>query len=388
MRTSSLLVVDQEPEGLRAVQQSLRPLRRRWRLRFACGERAGRAAAGRQTFDVIVLAVRPPGRDLLRWLDELRRDGRTSETPVVVLASPEAHEVQRHAIRLGATDLLALPIRREEFLVRLNTVLSLKQRQEEIQALNADLAATVRRRTAELERSRLDVIWRLAKVGEYRDEETGNHIVRVGRYSHLLARRLGVSAGEADLLALAAPLHDIGKVGIPDSILLKPGRLSLRQRARIQTHCVIGANILLQKPRGWPGVLDRPDAGAGDNRIVRMAASIALTHHERWDGQGYPMGLRGMNIPLMARIVAVADVYDALRSARPYKPPYSHEQTLSILATERGRHFDPDIHDAFRTVHDAFRAIRAECEDDPPAANDDRDETPRILPLPVETAET
>jgi len=364
VRTSSLLVVDQEPEALRALQQSLRPLRRRWRIRFVCGQRAGRAAAERQAFDAIVLSVRPPGRELLGWLGELRRDTRTAETPVVVLAPPAAQELKRRAIRLGATDLLALPIRREEFLVRLNTVLALKQRQEEIQALNAALAATVRRRTAELERSRLDVIWRLAKVGEYRDEETGRHIIRVGRYSHLLARRLGMAAGEADRLALAAPLHDIGKVGIPDHILLKPGRLTAGEWTRLQSHCVIGGNILLQKPKGWPGVLNGPGDEV-DNRIVRMAASIALTHHERWDGRGYPMGLRGLNIPLVSRIVAVADVYDALRSARPYKPSFSHERALSIMADERGRHFDPDLYDTFRTVHDAFGAIRAECEDEP-----------------------
>jgi len=378
VRTSSLLVVDREPEALRALQQSLRPLRRRWRLSFACGERAGRARVQRQVFDAIVLSVRPPGREMLRWLDELRRDETTRETPVVVLAPPTAVEVKRRAVRLGATDLLALPIGREEFLVRLKTVLALKQRREEIETLNADLAATVRRRTAELERSRLEVIWRLAKVGEYRDEETGNHIVRVGRYSHLLARRLGVSADEAHVLALAAPLHDIGKVGIPDRILLKPGRLTAAEWAHIRMHCAIGADILLQKPKGWPGMLDRCGQDA-DNRIVRVAASIALTHHERWDGGGYPMGLCGLNIPLMARIVAVADVYDALRSARPYKPSFSHEHTLSVLAAERGRHFDPDVYDAFHTVHDAFRAIRTECEDTPPAGADN--ESPRILPL-------
>ncbi|MFW6146622.1 MAG: HD-GYP domain-containing protein [Planctomycetota bacterium] len=380
MKTSSLLVVDREPEALRAIQQSLRPLRRRWRIRFACGERAGRAAAGRQAFDAIVLSVRPPGRELLRWLGELCGDGPTAATPVVVLAPPGAQELNRRAIRLGATDLLAVPVRREEFLVRLKTVLTLKQRQEQIEALNAALATTVRRRTAELERSRLDVIWRLAKVGEYRDEETGHHIVRVGRYSHLLARRLGVDAGEADRLALAAPLHDLGKVGIPDRILLKPGRLTAGERGRIQSHCVIGADILLQKPRGWPGVLGGPD-DAGDNRIVRMAASIALTHHERWDGRGYPMGLRGLNIPLASRIVAVADVYDALRSTRPYKPAYTHERTVSILAAERGRHFDPEVYDAFRRAHDAFRAIRAECEDAPPAGDDAAPPPARPLPL-------
>ncbi len=362
MTKSRLLFVDNDSAFRQRLAHALRNQRRQWDMTFVSDAEQARLAMADYRPDAIILDIQAQAGGGLGLLKQLRADPDTADLPIVVLARRRSQALKRKALKLGATDLLTKPLGREDLIVRLQGVLRLTQRQDQIRTLNEALERKVRQRTAQLERSRLDVIWRLAKVGEYRDEDTGNHIIRVGRYCGILAEKLGLAPEQADEATLAAPLHDIGKIGIPDAILLKQGPLTPQEWSTLETHCVIGSDILLQQPKGlrlWgpAGADEAPDT---ENRIVRVAASIALTHHERWDGKGYPLALRGQNIPLLSRIVAVADVYDALRSARPYKPEYPQAKTLAIMNQERGQHFDPDVYDAFVRVSDSFGAIRME----------------------------
>ena len=201
-------------------------------------------------------------------------------------------------------------------------------------------------------------------AAEYRDEETGYHVMRVACYSQVLAEEFAMSRDFTQRLSLTTPLHDIGKIGIPDRILLKPGRLTTDERRIMERHCVIGVGILEHYPkarealRRWHSMDPSPDYDAGESSILRMASSIAITHHERWDGSGYPEGLKGETIPLEGRFVALADTYDALSFARPYKPAYSEKKTEAIIREEAGRRFAPDVVAAFEKAIEAFRSIK------------------------------
>ncbi|MCM8738817.1 PAS domain S-box protein [Azospirillum sp. A1-3] len=211
---------------------------------------------------------------------------------------------------------------------------------------------TMRERTRGLVESRLSVIRCLGRAGEYRDNETGMHVARVGQISRLLALALGLGDERAEIILHAAPLHDVGKIGIPDDILLKPGKLTVDEFAVMKTHASIGADIL----------------GHGDEEPLRTARIIALTHHEKWDGSGYPNGLRGEAIPIEGRIVAVCDVFDALTSTRPYKTPWSIDDALRLLRENAGTHFDPTVVDAFHRILPAVLDVRGRYADEPVAA--------------------
>lgn len=237
--------------------------------------------------------------------------------PVIVLTADPSPSVKHQALHAGASDFLNKPLDVAEVLLRMHNLL-------EIQRLHAT-------RTRELELARLEILERLARAAEFRDDTTGQHIIRVGRLSEQIGRVLGLNEEQLFQLRHAAPLHDIGKIGIPDAILLKPGALNREEWKVMKRHTEIGARILADCP--YP--------------VVEMARQIALTHHERWDGQGYPQGLYREQIPLWGRIVAVADAYDAMTNPRPYRPALSHEQAVEIIRTEREHHFDPLIVDAF-----------------------------------------
>jgi putative two-component system response regulator len=205
-----------------------------------------------------------------------------------------------------------------------------------LQQHSGHLERQVRARTWALEAAQQEIVERLARAAEYRDDATGEHIRRVGELSAHIAAAHSLSATDIALIRHAAPLHDIGKLGIPDHILLKPGRLTFEERAQMQTHTTIGARLLAR----------------GSSPLIQVAEQIALTHHERWDGTGYPQGLRGNKIPLVGRIVAIADVFDALRSSRPYKPAWTLEHALGEIERQRRRQFDPDLVDHFLQVYD------------------------------------
>ncbi len=367
-----VLFVDDDPHVLAGLERMLRRQRGIWEMAFVGSANEALAQIEENPPDAVVLDVRLADADGLDVLRRLRSDQATAEIPIVLLTGYYEDDLKRRALDLGATDLLSKPVQADELLARIRSVLRLKAQQDRLKQLNAELRRLVRERTAALERSRYDIIWRLAKASEYRDEETGNHVVRVACYCQSVAEALGLSDEPTELLFLTSPLHDIGKIGIPDQILLKPAPLDDRERQVMEQHCAIGAEILLEPPKGiipylsWRRVSFSPEESARENPILTTAATIALCHHERWDGTGYPRGLAGEAIPLEARITGLADVYDALRSRRPYKPAFPEEKAARIIAEEGPAHFGPDLAAIFPKVRSAFATIRDQFDDPAP----------------------
>jgi len=272
------------------------------------------------------------GFELMERLDSIIGERRS--IAFLVLTADATEETKRRALSMGARDFLTKPLDRIELLLRVRNLLHVEDLQDRLFEQNANLEDEVAERTRDLERARLEVLERLALASEYRDDDTQEHAWRIGRTCALLAIGLGLPDREVELIRRAAPLHDIGKVGIPDAILLKPGKLSGEEFETIKTHTTIGAEIL---------------SGSRSPLLV-MAEQIALTHHERWDGQGYPHGLRSEQIPLSGRIVAVADVFDALTHDRPYKRAWHVREALAEILREAGRHFDPEVVQAFSSL--------------------------------------
>jgi putative two-component system response regulator len=285
--------------------------------------------------DLLLLDLHMPvidGFELMRRLAPLASDGRS--LPVLVLTADATDETKRRALSAGARDFLTKPLDRVELLLRVRNLLEVKQLQDRLHDHNAELEHEVAERTRDLDHARLEMLERLALAAEYRDDDTQEHAWRIGRISALIGRVLGLSDAEVGLIGRAAPLHDIGKIGIADAILLKPGRLTGDELAVMQTHAAIGAGIL----------------GGSQSPLLRLAEQIALTHHERWDGRGYPAGLAAEKIPLAGRIVAVADVFDALAHERPYKPAWPVADAVAEVITQGGRQFDPAVVAAFATL--------------------------------------
>jgi putative two-component system response regulator len=251
--------------------------------------------------------------------------------PVCVLTADITIERRRRALSLGARDFLTKPVDPVELLMRVRNLLQARHLQRALQRANASLSDDVLARSIQLEAAKFEMLERLARAGEYRDDATHRHAIRIGQRSALLARRMGMTAAEAELISHAAPLHDVGKIGVRDDILLKPGPLTSDERASMQRHTLIGASLL----------------SGGSSDILRMAEQIARSHHERFDGSGYPDAIAGDAIPVAARIVAIVDVFDALTHARPYKQAWPIDRALTAIRAERGKHFDPVVVDAF-----------------------------------------
>lgn len=357
-----ILFVDDELSVLNGLRRILKDQCKTWELNYVQSVDAALYLLKEAGFDVIVSDVKMPGRDGFEFLNILQKSEKTRNIPVIVLTGCNESDFKRRALKLGAMDLLNKPVNREDLLARLHSMLRLKSYQD-------NLEQKVMERTAELEYSRMDIIWRLGKLAEFRDENTGKHILRVGLYCKTMAEQLGMGQDFVKTLFLTSPLHDIGKVGIPDHILLKPGKLNREEFETIKQHCVIGSNIFHQNSQimnlflAWQGDYIYGENRNGKNPVQEMAATIALTHHERWDGTGYPKGLAGADLPLESRIVAIADVYDALGSARPYKQAYPESEVMSIINGKVSSHFDPDVHDAFKESLEKFRMIKAQFSD-------------------------
>jgi putative two-component system response regulator len=254
--------------------------------------------------------------------------------PVLVLTADVTDETKHQALALGARDFLTKPFDPEEVRLRVSNLLEMRQLQLELKAHADELEDRVHRRTVQLDQARLEVVERLALAAEYRDDDTHQHAQRIGHTTALLAAGMGLPRAAIQRIRRAAPLHDIGKIAIPDSILLKPGKLTVEEREIIKSHTLIGARIL---------------AGS-QSRLLRIASEIALSHHERWDGDGYPNGLAEAAIPLVGRLVAVADVFDALAHRRPYKHPWPVDEAAGEISSQSGRQFDPAIVDVFKTL--------------------------------------
>ncbi|MGE0376253.1 MAG: HD domain-containing phosphohydrolase [Planctomycetaceae bacterium] len=308
---------------------------------------------GRFRPDLVLLDIHMPQVNGLEILRAIRADSQLSATPVVILTATSTNETKLEALQSGATDLLSKPVHQRELVARIHNVLTAKASQDRLCRYAEELEDAVRKRTSELEASRLEVIHCLARAAEYRDDDTGQHIIRVGRYARIIGAGLGLDSALLEVLEPAAQLHDVGKIGIPDAILLKPEKLAPEEYAFMQKHCGFGKRIVDCLPvREADIVRSHPELGSkimdvGRSPIMRMAQRIALTHHERWDGAGYPLGLAGEDIPLEGRITAVADVFDALSSKRVYKPALPLTKCFQILAEGRGSQFDPQVLDAF-----------------------------------------
>ncbi|MGA1869389.1 MAG: HD-GYP domain-containing protein [bacterium] len=368
---SKILFVDDEPSFLDGLRRVLHGESNEWDMIFAYGVDEALAKIEEIDFDGIITDVNMPLKDGLVLLKALRESEKTREIPIVVLTGQADTNLKRRALDLGATDLLSKPINREDLVARIRSILRLKGFQDMLKKKNEELDRKVIERTKELDASQLEIIMRLGKASEYRDEETGNHVIRVACYSRSLAQELRMSPEFTDMVFLAAPLHDVGKIGIPDRILLKPARLTKEELAVMRSHCVIGSEILLHDPKAVHAILGWQEGTAFlkkervENPILKMASIIALNHHERWDGNGYPNGISGEKIPIEARILALADVYDALRSKRPYKKALSQDKTIAIMREESGRHFDPKVYAAFERIIEEFQSILEHFSENP-----------------------
>lgn len=365
-----VLFVDDEPSFLDGIRRMLRPYAEEWTMTFAANVEAALRQLDELSVDSVVSDLHMPHRDGFDLLRQVAKSPNWRHIPVIIMTGAAERDLKRQALDQGATDLLNKPVDPDDLVARIRNALRLKAYQDQIRWQNDLLERKVRERTRALESSRVDLIWRLGRVAEFRDERTGNHILRVGAYCKVLAETLGMPGEFAERIFLTSPLHDIGKIGIPDDILLKPGRLTVAEWDIMRRHCEIGAEILRQDtPRRtvpWGAFLvDSMDESGGlHNPFLNMASSIALAHHEWWDGTGYPRRLVGESIPLEARIVAVADVYDALSSARPYKPAFPESTVLDIMDKKVGTHFDPAVYDAFRRSIGRFRDILAQLSDE------------------------
>jgi putative two-component system response regulator len=298
--------------------------------------------------DVIILDIMMPHINGLEILEQIRRDSTLRHLPVLILTATTDETIKVRALELGATDFLTKPVKPTELIPRVRNACAVKELFDHLQQYSGKLEESVRQRTHELDESRLELIQVLACAAEYRDQETGNHVLRVGRYTGLIAEQLGFDRERVEMLEQAAILHDVGKIGIPDSILLKPGRLTDEERKIMMNHCQYGMNILRGRPNLTRIRFEQSKAPRiSVSPVLKLAAIISNTHHEKWDGSGYPNGLKGEEIPIEGRITAVADVFDALSSKRCYKPSQPLDQCLEILLEGRGKHFDPQVLDAF-----------------------------------------
>lgn len=303
--------------------------------------------------DVVLLDINMPNVSGLDILRVMGLDPSLQHIPVLVLTAATDPEIRTAALDLGASDFLNKPVDPSELLPRVRNAVILKQHFDVVAGEAARLEQQVERRTRQLEATRQALIVSLARAAEHRDTDTGNHVLRVGRYTAIIARELGYPEKRLSMLEQAAQLHDVGKIGIPDSVLFKPGRLDPDQFELMKKHCALGKQIIEPVSEKDFAVL-RTHTRRGEallhvrsSPLLMLAARIAQTHHEKWDGSGYPLSLSGTDIPLEGRIVAVADVFDALSSARPYKKPFSREKCFEIMESGRAKHFDPDVLDAF-----------------------------------------
>jgi len=363
-----IVFVDDETRELDSMQRILHSRRPDWTvLTFSCPQKAlsHLSTAGA---DAIVSDIGMPVMDGLLLLGRLKEQEFTRDIPVIILTGLQDGSLKRRSLDLGATDLLAKPIDPDDLVARVASALRLKQYHDELKQHNAVLEERVLQRSRELTQVRLEVIWRLAKAAEFRDEETGNHVIRVASFSRVIGEKLGLDQEFVERLFVTAPLHDIGKIGISDSILLKPGKLTPDEWEIMKQHCVIGARILSDESKATQVLrLQRHGLGTYQDPLLEMASAIALTHHEKWNGKGYPQGLAGEAIPIAARIVSLADVYDALTSYRPYKPAFSHEKALEILRDGIGSHFDPQVFEAFNSSLMEIKAIKWSLSDQAPS---------------------
>jgi putative two-component system response regulator len=301
--------------------------------------------------DLILLDIMMPGMDGFETVAALKVNPSTQRVPVIMLTALDDRSSKLRALEAGAEEFLSKPIDRADLIVRVRNLLRIKEYGDFLNNHNRLLESQVKQRTDDLQNAYRDTVFTLIRASEHKDEETGLHVRRISHYCCLLAGTLNLSKPFCETIFQASPMHDVGKIGIPDHILLKPGSFNQDEWNIMRTHCALGSSILAD----------------GSSPYTKMGAEIALNHHERWDGSGYPNGLLGEMIPLPARVMQICDVYDALRSKRPYKVAFEHERAVEIITKGDGRtqpgHFDPAILDCFIKDADQFADIYGQYKD-------------------------
>ncbi len=347
--TETVMLVDDTPANLKVLSTMLRE--RGYRVvEFPNGPAALRALSRNQP-DLILLDIMMPEMDGFEVCRQIKADRMLKNIPVIFISALGEEEHKLRAFSGGGVDYVTKPFHEEETLARVQTHLRLRSMQKELETHNLHLEDLVREKVKEISASQVATIQAVSGLAECRDDVTGRHIERTSKFCKMLAgqlmeqstRSMGIRETFADDIYHAAPLHDIGKVGISDAILLKPGKLSAEEFETIKKHTLIGAMTLEKVRSKYP-----------QNAFINMGIALTRSHHERWDGGGYPDGLAGEEIPISARIMALADVYDALRSERPYKGRLSHRESVAFIRKENGKHFDPSITEAFISSHGDF----------------------------------
>lgn len=313
----TVLVVDDMPENIDVLVGTLK---HDYEVKAAISGEMGLKVVHTFAPNIILLDIMMPGIDGYEVCRRLKADHTTRHIPIIFITAKIGVQDELMGLELGAVDYIAKPISPPIVKARVRTHLALYDQ-------NRELDRKVKYQTKQLLQTRLQVIQRLGRAAEYKDNETGLHVIRMSQYARILGLAAGMSEPEADMLMNAAPMHDIGKIGIPDNILKKPGKLDRNEFKIMETHCEIGAEII----------------GNDDSELLQLAKIVALTHHEKWNGQGYPAGLEGEAISRVGRIVAIADVFDALTSKRPYKEEWPIKDAIRLLQIEAGTHFDPQL---------------------------------------------
>ncbi len=334
----TILVVDDTPDNI-AILTGI--LKEHYRVKAALnGQIALKIAQDDDKPDLILLDVMMPEMDGYEVCQKLKENPLTAKIPVIFVTAKSEVQDEQHGFELGAVDYIVKPVSPPLVLARAKAQLALYDQAQHLEDL-------VKKRTKELEDTRIEIIRRLGRAAEYKDNETGMHVIRMSWFSRFLAEAAGQPEDWCELLYNAAPMHDIGKIGIPDQVLLKPGKLNAMEWEMMKRHVEFGVDIIGDNP----------------NPLLQMAREVAMTHHEKWDGSGYPKGMKEDEIPLSGRIVAIADVFDALTSERPYKEAWTEEDALSYLKEQAGLHFDPDLIPLFIECLPKVREIQQKYKD-------------------------
>ncbi len=329
----NILIVDDTPDNIELLNELLQD---EYRIRVATsGEKALKIAYSDEPPDLILLDIMMPGLSGLEICRRLKANPDRRRIPVIFVTAMSSPEDEQRGLETGAVDYITKPISPPIVKARVRTHLALYDQSRELERM-------VAHRTQELLNTRQQIIRRLGRAAEFKDNETGNHVLRMSHYARLIAEAHGLGPEASTIIFHTAPMHDIGKIGIPDSILLKPGKLDAEEWKVMHQHPLMGAEII----------------GKHENELLETARIIALSHHEKWDGNGYPLGLKGEDIPLEGRIVAIADVFDALVSERPYKKAVPLDEALAYMDTQSGLHFDPALMEAFRAALPEILRIR------------------------------
>jgi putative two-component system response regulator len=348
----AILIVDDEIKNIELQKAYLEPYS--YKILTASNGMEALKIVSKNNIDLILLDVMMPGENGFTVTEHLKSQDKTRDIPVILVTALSDKKDRVKGIEAGCDDFISKPVDSSELLARVRSLLKVKAYNDHMRDYERELETEVAKRTKEVyaamamvEETALETIQRLASAAECRDQYTGSHILRVSRYAEAVARKMELDGGFVKSLLYAASMHDIGKIGIPDKILMKPGKLKDKEWEIMQQHTVIGAKILHGSKQDY----------------MKLAEEIALTHHEKWNGTGYPQGLQGKRIPISGRIVAVADVFDALISERPYKPSLSLRESFTIIKNERGTHFDPAVIDAFTGIKQEILSIVEQYKD-------------------------